>query len=177
VKYSIIYADPPWAYRNKNTGGSMNSGSNAKYPTMSVDEIANLKVRSIADKNSALFLWATVPLLKEGLFVMESWGFSYKTMITWRKIMSLGMGWWFRGQTEHLLLGIRGNVKAFRLQEANFLQIKSLRHSEKPEEFRAMIERATANMPVRRRLEMFARKRVKGWHVFGNEIEGGIKLK
>ena len=38
-KYKVIVADPPWQYRNKNTGGSMKSGSSAKYPTMSLEEI------------------------------------------------------------------------------------------------------------------------------------------
>lgn len=174
--YDIIYADPPWAYRNKKTGGSMISGSFAKYPTMSTNEISELPVSNIASKNSVLFLWATVPLMPEALQVMDAWKYKYKTMITWRKIMSLGMGFWFRGQCEHLLLGVRGNVKAFRLQEPNFIQAKVLAHSEKPEEFRKLIERATAKMPSQNRLEMFARRHVTGWDVFGNQVDGSIKL-
>jgi len=54
--------------------------------------------------------------------------------------MSLGMGFWFRGQVEVCLLGIRGKIKPFRLQTPNFIQTKALRHSEKPIEIRRLIE-------------------------------------
>ena len=101
---------------------------------------------------------------------MDEWGFKYKTMLTWRKIMSLGMGYWFRGQCEHLLLGVKGKVKAFRLQECNFIQCKAEKHSKKPEAFRQLIERATANMPTQDRIELFARQKTPGWDVWGNEV-------
>jgi len=165
-KYRIIYADPPWSYKNKRTGGSMKSGASSKYPTMSVDDICDLPVKDIAHENSVLFLWATVPLLPEALNVMAVWGFKYKTMLTWRKIMSLGMGFWFRGQTEHLLLGVRGKVKAFRIQKANFVQCKAGTHSTKPVEFRTLIEL----VDLKPRIELFARKKTRGWDVWGNEV-------
>ena len=174
-KYQIIYADPPWSYRNKNTGGSFKSGADAKYPTMTMDELFNLPVRNIADKNSVLFLWATVPLLPEAFQLMDSWGFKYKTMLTWRKIMSLGMGYWFRGQCEHLLLGVKGKVSAFRLQECNFMQIKAEKHSKKPEDFRRLIERATIKMSKQERIELFARQKTPGWDVWGNEVSNNIE--
>lgn len=171
-KYQVIYADPPWAYSNKNTGGSMKSGSQSKYPTMTLNEICNLKVP--AAKDSVLFLWATVPMMPEAFQVMHTWGFKYKTMITWRKVMSLGMGYWWRGQTEHLLFGVKGKVKAFRMQEKNFIEHKVGRHSEKPAVFRELIERATVHMPDK--LEMFARVESPGWEVFGNEVDNSIKI-
>lgn len=148
----------------------MTSGAESKYPTMSLEEICALKIPS--DKNCVLFLWATVPLLPEAFKVMEAWGFNYKTMITWRKIMSMGMGFWWRGQCEHLLFGIKGGIKAFRMQEPNFIQAKVLRHSEKPKEFRELIERATKNLNPK--LELFSRKKVEGWHSWGNEIKSDI---
>jgi N6-adenosine-specific RNA methylase IME4 len=55
-------------------------------------------------------------MLPDAIDVMNSWGFKYKTTITWRKIMSKGMGYWWRGQCEFLLFGTKGNVKAFRMQ-------------------------------------------------------------
>lgn len=170
--FQVIYADPPWSYDNKKTGGSMISGSASKYPTMGVDEICELKIPS--DKNSVLFLWATVPLMPYAFKVMDAWGYKYKTMITWRKIMSLGMGFWWRGQTEHLLFGVKGNVKAFRMQEPNFIQCKVERHSQKPKAFRELIERATPNMP--NKLELFAREKSPGWYVWGNEVEGDVTI-
>ncbi len=167
-KYKIILCDPPWRYRNKRTGGSMNSGSAAKYQTMNLEDICSLPVYKIADANCALFLWATVPLLPDALDVLRSWGFDYKTAIFWRKIMSLGLGFWFRGQVEVCLVGIKGKVKPFRLQRPNFIQTKALRHSEKPLEVRQLIE-ATGLSP---RIELFARQKVDGWDAMGFEIDG-----
>ena len=169
-KYQIIYADPPWSYRNKKTGGSMTSGSENKYPTMSLDEIINMPIMDISDKNCVLFLWATVPLLPEAFSVIGAWGFKYKTMLTWRKIMSLGMGYWFRGQCEHLLMGVRGKIKAFRLQESNFIQCKALGHSQKPKEFRELIDRAVKNINPCNKIELFAREKAEGWDSWGDQL-------
>ena len=163
--YKTILADPPWQYRNKNTGGSMKSGSAAKYSTMSLNEICAIKIP--ADRDCCLFLWATTPLLPEAFEVMKAWGFKYKTTIYWRKIMSLGMGFWFRGQVEVCLFGIRGKVKAFRCQRPNFLQTKAGRHSEKPRE---LMELITPITPAPR-LEMFARSRYPRWDACGLEIK------
>lgn len=171
-KYNIIYADPPWSYRNKRTGGSMVSGAASKYPVMTLDDICALPIREIASKNSALFLWVTCPMQYEGMQVMTAWGYKYKTKIYWRKIMSLGMGFWFRGQVEECWLGIRGRVKAFRLQIPNFIQTKVRKHSQKPDEMRAIIE-MTGLVP---RIELFAREAAEGWDVWGNEVESDIEL-
>lgn len=167
-KYQIIYADPPWQYRNKRTGGSFNSGSASKYPVLAIDDIRKLPIGSIAAKDAVLFLWATTPLLPDALQVLSSWGFKYKTSVYWRKIMSLGMGFWFRGQVEVCLVGVRGKVKPFRLQKPNFIQTKALRHSEKPKEIRELIE-ATGLLP---RIELFASQKADGWDAVGFDVDG-----
>lgn len=177
MSYNVIYADPPWSYKNKNTGGSMKSGATAKYPCMTTEEIKTLPIKSIASRDSCLFLWATVPMLPDAMQVMEAWGYKYKTMLTWRKIMSLGMGYWYRGQCEHLLFGVKGKVKAFRYQHANFIQSKAGKHSEKPEEFRALIEASTGKLPDRRMVELFARSKHDGWDAWGNEVTCDVELR
>ncbi len=150
----------------------MVSGSEAKYEIMSMDNIKALPVGDIAAKDSVLFLWATVPLLPDALDVMKAWGYKYKTSLFWRKIMSLGMGFWYRGQVELLLMGVKGKVKAFRIQKANFIQFKALRHSEKPEEMRKLIEESHLSPKI----ELFARRKVEGWDCWGNEVESEIEL-
>lgn len=184
-KYKVVYADPPWLYRNKGIGRLMKSGSADKYPCMDLEEIENLPIQNLADKNSVLFLWATVPLLPEALEVMSAWGYKYKTLLVWRKIMSLGLGYWFRGQIEILLLGVRGKIKAFRIQKPNFIQTKVGKHSEKPDEFRKLIEE-TGLSPC---IELFARGKRKrntlfgdvdgfeGWDIWGNECESDIDMR
>lgn len=148
----------------------MTSGADSKYPTMSLQKLCALNLP--AHKDCTLFLWSTVPLLPDALSLMSAWGFHYKTTVFWHKIMSLGMGFWFRGQVEMLLLGIKGSIKAFRIQKANIITAKALRHSEKPEEFRRLIE-MTGLIP---RLEMFARHKAPGWDSHGNEIKNGVTI-
>lgn len=150
----------------------MKSGASSKYPTMELQDIQYLPVAKLADLNCACFLWIPVPLLPDGFTILKTWGFEYKTAIFWRKIMSLGMGFWFRGQVEVCLLGVVGKVKAFRIQKPNFIQTKVGRHSEKPEEMRELIE-ATGLIP---RLELFARQRRDGWDCWGNEVESDIEI-
>lgn len=89
---------------NKKTGGSFKSGASQKYPTMFLTDIVNLPIDQIAMKDSCLFLWAITPMLPEALEVMGGWKYEYKTAIYWRKVMSLGMGYWFRGQVEVCLV-------------------------------------------------------------------------
>jgi site-specific DNA-methyltransferase (adenine-specific) len=163
----------------------MNHGAAKKYVTMSNEDIKQLPIKELADKNAVCFIWVTVPLLPEGLATLEAWGFKYKTMLTWRKVMSMGMGYWFRGQCEHLILGVRGKVKPFRKQTANFYQCKSGKHSQKPAYFRDLISQAVmASFETPNKLELFARTRdglfpmdeYEGWDVFGNEVQNAIEL-
>jgi hypothetical protein len=116
-KYNVVYADPPWSYKSQ-SGRGFRHAAKHKYDTMSLEDIKALPVPQVCQKNAVLFLWVTVPLLQEGLEVLNAWGFKYKTMISWRKVRSLGMGFWFRGQCEHLILGVRGGGKAFPVAES-----------------------------------------------------------
>lgn len=176
-RYNILYADPGWKYDNEKTGGSHKSGAAQKYTVLSVEEICALPVPAIADRNSVLFLWGTVPMLPEAFQVMAAWGYKYKTKITWHKTGRRGLGYWFRGEVEELLFGVRGKIRAFRCQLPNFIEAPVLKHSEKPEEFRQLIETATAlTIPEPKRIELFARKRVSGWDAWGDQVESDIVL-
>ena len=143
----------------------MTSGASTKYPTMELKDICEMDIEQISEKNSCLFLWATTPLLPEGFEVMKAWGFKYKTTIYWRKIMSLGLGYWFRGQVEPCLFGIKGKIKAFRCQKANFMQSRVRKHSQKPDEMYGLIE----SLNLDPKIELFARSGRVGWDVWGNE--------
>lgn len=91
-KYNIIYADPPWSYNDKGCRGA----AEAKYPTMTVDELKALPVMDIADNNCMLFMWATYPNLAGALEVIKSWGFQYKTVaFQWIKLNKSGKGYFF----------------------------------------------------------------------------------
>lgn len=201
-KYNVIYADPPWSYDNKKTGRALNgTGQNMaaddKYFTMSLDELCNMPIKQIVDKDCILFMWAVVPMMPEAFKVLQAWGFTYKTMLTWRKIMSQGLGYWFRGQCEHLLVAKKGSPKAFRQQVCNYYQSeydlindhvhqqKVGSHSQKPHYFRELISKAVSvSFENPKKLELFARSRdgffpdyeYEGWDVYGNEVNNSIQL-
>lgn len=169
ARYRCIVADPPWSYRNKNTGGSLTSGSAAQYPTMPVSELAALPVPAIAAPDSILFLWATTPLLPDAFRLMAVWGFSYKTAIYWDK-QNYPLGFWFRGRVEPCLVGIRGKVPAFRSRAVNMIAERARKHSAKPEAFWSLIEPPLDRFELSPRIELFARCERSGWDALGNDI-------
>jgi N6-adenosine-specific RNA methylase IME4 len=178
-KYKIIYADPPWKYANERDNDPAQGGMT--YPTMTVAELSALKINDISDKDSTLFMWVTMPKLKEGLEVMEAWGFRYITCaFTWVKLnpksggIYSGMGHWTNGNAEICLLGKKG--KGTPRVEKNVKQIVLAprgKHSAKPPEVRDRIVRLVGDLP---RVELFAREVASGWSNWGNEIETEITL-
>lgn len=166
-KYGVIYADPPWQYDNKRTGGTHKSGAGQKYRTMNYDELAKLPIQQISDANCILFQWATVPLLPAGINLLSDWGFEYKTSLIWFKENSYGLGYWFRGMTELLLIGTKGKIKPFRAQMPNLIRCPIQKHSKKPDRFRTLIEHLTRTMEPK--IELFARTKVHGWDVWGDD--------
>ena len=165
-RYSVILADPPWQY-DTGTVDPTRQVEN-QYPTMPLAEIKAMDVAGCCADNAVLFLWATAPLLPQALQVMEAWGFRYKTNAVWDK-GRIGMGYWFRGQHEHLLLGVRGDPSR---PDPGYLARSVLteprsEHSVKPECVYRLIE---TYYPDNAKLELFARQPRVGWHYWGNEI-------
>lgn len=156
--FSAIVIDPPWRYDNVATRGAAED----HYPTMSLDELAALELPA-ADQ-SHLYLWVTNGFLREGFDLMETWGFTYKTILTWCK-PQIGMGNYFRNSTEHVLFGIRGSHPTLANNVPTWFVADRTRHSAKPESFYDLVEKSSPG-PW---LEMFARRRRFGWHVWGNE--------
>lgn len=177
-KYKCILADPPWSYENKKIpgahfgNGDYAKGVNEIYNTLTIEDIKSLPIQDISLKDSCLFLWATTPLLPEAFEVMKSWGFKYKTSIYWRKIMSLGLGFWFRGRVEVCLFGVKGKIRAFNCQKQNFIQSKVREHSRKPDELYYIIE----SLDLNPKIELFSRYERKDWDAFGDEIKQSPKI-
>ena len=179
MKYSIIYADPAWSYSISSSvaGGR---GQNTPYRCLRPVEIYDMPVEMLAADDSILFLWASYPMLPEALYCIKAWGFFYKTnAFTWikqnRKADSdfFGMGQWTRRNSEVCLLATKGNPKAIDHSISELVYSPIGKHSEKPAEIRDLIVRLCGDLP---RIELFARQRVAGWDVFGNEVEGSIRL-
>lgn len=175
-KYQVIYADPPWDYQQCRLPGS----AKKHYPTMRIEELCALPVAEIADRDCALFLWATFPQLPEALRLIQAWGFVYKTVaFVWlkqnRKALTwfYGLGFWTRSNAEICLLATKGHPKR---QSAGIHQLVISpveRHSKKPDEVREKIVALMGDVP---RIELFARQQTPGWDVWGNEVENSTTL-
>jgi N6-adenosine-specific RNA methylase IME4 len=164
--YEIIVADPPWRYSGNTTTPDRTIEN--QYSTATVEEIISHRPNSAQD--AILFLWATAPLLIEALQVLNEWGFSYKTNAVWDK-QKIGLGYWFRVQHEHLLVGTKGKVSppAEEHRISSIFQEERTAHSKKPDSVYQWIEAAFPNK--KKRLEMYARNRRFGWASWGKEIE------
>lgn len=176
TRFATVLADPPWQFQNRTGKMAPEHKRLSRYPTMSLREICDLPVEEIVAETAHLYLWVPNALLPDGLKVMESWGFSYKSNIIWYKIRKdggpdrRGVGFYFRNVTEVLLFGVRGKnartLKLGRTQE-NIISSQKREHSRKPDEQYALIE-GCSNGP---RLEMFARGPRLGWSVWGNQSD------
>jgi len=199
-KYQIIYADPPWEYKNKrkflnkqmqkNVTEPINQGV-CRYPSLTLEQISNLPVSQIIDKDCALFLWTTTPYLEKAFSVINSWGFKYRTIgFIWLKTWNgkikkplefymssvYGMNYYTKLQFEICLLAIRGSIKPLSHSVCGQVIAERTDHSKKPSEVRDKIIELFGDLP---RIELFARppkdrlfedESYKGWDLWGNEV-------
>ena len=173
-KYDIIYADPPWEYRDKALAG--NRGACCKYKTMSIKEMCSIPVKNILNKHCFLFIWVTMPVLNECFKVINAWGFIYKTCaFTWIKTNSVndntlfcGMGNWTRANSELCLLATKGKPKRISASVHSVVIESILKHSQKPDEVRQRIIRLVGK--DKSKIELFARRKIVGWDSWGEEL-------
>lgn len=133
---------------------------------MPLEDICALEIRAADD--AVLFMWVTVPHLKNAFDVLLAWGFTYKSNLVWVKDR-IGTGYWARNKHEHLLIATRGNIPAplMGTQCASIIEAAVGAHSVKPEDFRAIID---GYYPGVQKLELFARRALPdGWDRWGNE--------
>jgi len=172
-KYNIIYADPPYHFKNWNKDQEKVSRK-VPYPTMSDEDIKNIPLKDIAEKDCILFIWVTFPKLLDGLETIKSWGFEYKTMgFNWikknKKADSFfwGLGYWTRSNSELCLIATKGNPKRKSKSVHQIVYEPIREHSRKPDCVRDRIVELCGDLP---RIELFARRKVEGWDVWGNEV-------
>lgn len=164
-KYDIIYADPPWAYQEKNIDGY--GAATQHYKTMSIQEICDLNILALAKENCALFLWTTSPHLENSFLVIKSWGFEFKSTFVWDKIKH-NMGFYNSVRHEFLMICTKGSMTPWNKKLYDSVQsIERKEHSEKPDEFREIINTLYPNS---KKIELFARKKITGWDTWGNQI-------
>ncbi len=174
-KYTTVLADPPWRFTNRTGKIAPEHKRLSRYATLKTKDIKNLPVKDVLTENAHLYLWVPNALLKEGLEVLESWGFTYKTNLIWHKIRKdgepdgRGVGFYFRNTTEMILFGIKGKMRTLQpgRSQVNIIKTRKREHSRKPDELYDIIE-ACSPGPY---LELFARGKRLGWTMWGNETE------
>lgn len=173
-KFGTILADPPWEFQNSTGKVAPKHKRLKRYETMNLEEIKLMPVSRLSANKSHLYLWVPNAFIKEGIEVMEEWGFKYKTNIVWHKIRKdggpdgRGVGFYFRNTTELVLFGVKGTkVRTLRpgRTQVNIIRTRKREHSRKPDELYKIIEKCSWG-PF---LELFARGKRKGWTSWGDQ--------
>lgn len=177
-KYNIIYADPPWEYKQKqinfqhyDAGKKYINSVNEHYSTMTKEALYEMKevIDKISDNDSCLlFMWATCPNLDLAIDLGRHWGFDFKTVaFVWDK-QRTNYGFYTLSQCELCLVFKKGKIPK---KQANnikqFLSKHVEEHSKKPEEIRKRIDAMFGEFS---KIELFARQQANGWDCWGNEV-------
>jgi N6-adenosine-specific RNA methylase IME4 len=165
AKFRVLYADPPWHYGDQLT--DKYGATKFHYPTLTIPELCAIPIRDRCESHAVLFLWVTSPLLYEAAPLIGAWGFEYKTSFVWDKLKH-NMGHYNSVRHEFLLVCTRGSCTPDVPTLFDSVQAiaRTDRHSEKPDEFRRIIDTL---YPHGKRLEIFARAPHENWEVWGND--------
>jgi len=164
-KFNVLLADPPWQYEHPISDSRMIEN---QYPTRPIEWILEQPVQTICEDDAILFLWASTPMLRKGMQVLDTWGFDYRTSMVWVK-PSIGPGQWVRQRHECLLIGVKGNIPTPRGEDKpdSVIEAPRQKHSQKPEIIYSIIEKM---YPTLSKVELFARNRREGWAAWGNQV-------
>jgi N6-adenosine-specific RNA methylase IME4 len=161
--YRVMSIDPPWPYEVRQEDPTHRATH--PYPTMSIEQICALDVASIAHEDCIIFLWTTNHHMRHAYTVLDAWGFTDKTILTWVKDR-FGTGDWLRGQTEHAIMAMRGKPIVQLTNQSTVLFGPMRANSEKPEEFYAFVEKLC---PAPLYAELFSRQPRENWDGHGDE--------
>lgn len=157
---------PPWPYDRASKNVKLKGYASQEYSALSIEQLAGLPVGNLV--SDYVFLWTCGPFLKEGIQLLEMWGFEYKTQMCWHKSTGLGVGYWFRGDHELVLVGKKTGSPSIRTGKRSIFAAPRMRHSQKPADIHKLIEEKFPS-PY---LELFGRTTREGWTVLGNEAPG-----
>jgi N6-adenosine-specific RNA methylase IME4 len=175
-QFKTILIDPPWP---ETGAGRIKREADRHYPLLKVGDMPDVITAPAVFAPAAdchLYLWATDNCLADALWLMRSLGFRYVTNITWTKPDDPHSDKYFRGRTEQLLFGVRGDGLGLRRPWTQRRDLSTsliaeqprvggkIIHTAKPEDSNNLIEAASPP----HRLELFARRR--GWTSWGNEL-------
>lgn len=191
--YQLLLADPPWAFRthsgaNRTPTQKRFRGAEDHYPTMHVDNIAEIPVSSITAKDAILAMWVVGSHCDAALELGRAWGFRFVTDLfywTKQKLINadqidlftgdiaepkISMGYHTRKQLEPCWLFARG--KGLPVLDHGVRQLiiaPPTEHSRKPPEQYDRLARLYGRPDQIRCIELFSRTPRAGWAAWGNE--------
>jgi len=154
-RFKTVVIDPPW----DDDGLSDQAKAGLGYATMTHEQLMMLKVQKVCEADAHCYLWVTNNFITRGVELMEQYGFQHKTVLTWRKTtrngkLHFGLGRYFRNATEHVLFGVRGELRTRVDNVRTIFDAPVGEHSEKPEEFYEIVRKAS-HLPA---VEFFQRR-------------------
>ncbi len=172
-RFQVILADPPWSYNEKNVQAAPDNPKLHHYSTLPLEVLRQLPIQSITSKDALFWLWSTKDFRCEAESLLRHWGFKYATEYIWIKRSKkgntyFGCGHYNRICHEYLLLGVKGRLRPLNAKNEPSIFIgRTDRHSKKPHEADALIARNIQQDWTK--IELFSRRRMTGWSVWGNE--------
>ena len=150
-----VVADPPWSPALGSTWATATTDKarpQKHYQTADLDTIISHAPETAPQAH--LWLWTLTQHIDWGYTIARAWGFEPVTVITWAK-PGLGVGR-FQCNTEHVILARKGSRHGnpFGATGGTWFTWPRGRHSVKPDEFYALVERVSPG-PY---LEMYARR-------------------
>ena len=167
---AVLVADPPWRFKDRLPGKGRGAASH--YAVMSTDDICRMQTPVEREKNAVLFLWRVAAMPEDACRVARAWGFEPKAELVWEKLTRtgkpfFGMGRYTRGAHETCMICVRGKAPPALRNVRSRFAAKVGRHSSKPDEFYALVERMYQEADL---FEMFARTVRPGWTQSGHEL-------
>ena len=179
--YRTVVIDPPWHITKSDRSVRPNQ-QGFDYPTMTLDEIAQLPVDELLADDGWVFLWTTQRYLPSVFnYVDDSiepknrvhgllahWGLDYRFTMVWHKPGGMQIFGLPQFDCEFVVVASKGNPMFIdRKNFSTVLEAPRAGHSVKPEEFYDLLRRVTATP----RLDMFGRRDIEGFAAWGNEGE------
>ena len=178
MKYQVVVVDPPWKFSDNLTMSKTKRGGASNYDCINTKSlISDIHVHNWIESDAILALWFPAAMMKDAIYVAESWGFKPKQIYTWVKStkhgkIHFGMGHYFRNSTEYSLIGIKGSPRILSKSYRNIGFAQSISHSAKPECLQDSLEKMFEGPYI----ELFARRQRNNWTCVGLECTDGIKI-
>lgn len=175
-QFEIIYSDPPWPQKKGNLRKCRpNQGKDLDYNTETIEKCFQLQDEFFdqASEKHNVFIWTIDKFLHETEKEMEKRGYVLHARFIWDKENGVAPAFTVRFSHEYLLWFYKKGkmlkpAKECQGKYTTVLREQATKHSKKPKCAYKMLEDM---FPTAKKIELFARKRRKGWESWGNEIE------